>query len=105
MTNPNTNKLVKDEYCFLHEDVEGVETIVKFQQVFTDKVIENFIQFLRGCGHYDVCIYTAMQFFAEEYFESNASIEALEISKENKELLKDVRKKEKKSPSELDELD
>ena len=98
-------KPLKSEFCFLHEDSDGTETIVKFDQIFTDKIIENFIQFLRGCGHHDICIYTALQFFAEEYFDSMASMNLVEICGDKKEMLKDLRKKKKKGvKQEADDL-
>ena len=57
-----------DEYLFQHttDDTE-IKVIVK--DVFVDKIIEAFVQFLRGCGHYDSCIYENMHELAEEYFE------------------------------------
>ena len=96
MTNSNATPFAKEEYAFQHKDCEGVETVVKFNQIFTDKVVENFVAFLRGCGHFDVCIYTAMQLLCEEYFEAMKKENLIEIHEENKAMLQDLKKDKKK---------
>lgn len=85
-----TNK--QDEFIFMHESFDGTETICKFNQEYTDKIVENFIQFLRGCGHYDTCIYTALALLVEEYYQSQPDDQA-SVSEDYKELLKAFREK------------
>lgn len=37
--------------------------------MFCSEVIDNFVQFLLGCGHYETAIYEHMASVSEEYFE------------------------------------
>jgi len=67
-----------DEYVFQHKTDE-MELKVLVKDVFTDKIIEHFVDFLRGCGHYDKCIYENMRELADHYFE----LEEKRTEKEN----------------------
>jgi len=57
-----------DEYIFCHRTDE-LEVKIIAKDIFTDKIIESFVNFMRACGHYDKCIYESMQEAAEQYFE------------------------------------
>ena len=63
-----TQSSFTDEYLF-HHTSDDTEVTVVVKDVFTDKIIEAFVQFLRGCGHYDSCIYENMRELADQYFE------------------------------------
>ena len=47
----------------------NVETTTVVTDVFTDKIVEAFVDFLRGCGHFDSCIYEHMRHMSDQYFE------------------------------------
>ena len=47
----------------------NVETTTVVKDVFTDKIVEAFVDFLRGCGHFDSCIYEHMRHMSDQYFE------------------------------------
>lgn len=63
-----TQSCFTDEYLF-HHTADDTEVKVTVKDVFVDKIIESFVQFLRGCGHYDSCIYENMRELADQYFE------------------------------------
>lgn len=63
-----THNSFTDEYLF-HHTTDETEVNVVVKDVFVDKIIEAFVQFLRGCGHYDSCIYENMRELADQYFE------------------------------------
>ena len=46
------------------------------------------IQFIRACGHQDVCIYSAMRHYADEFYEADKSTDKEELHKIHKEMIK-----------------
>jgi hypothetical protein len=55
-------------YEFKH--IEGNTTVTyTFSEMYTSKIIDEFISFLRGCGHFEPGIYEHMSSISEEYFE------------------------------------
>jgi len=55
---------------FILQQVDGDTTVtVTFNAVFTDELVRKTVDFLRGCGHHDDNIHSAMAEVAEEYFE------------------------------------
>lgn len=63
-----TSSAIQDLFILQHIDGSN-EITMKFQEVFTDRLVRQFVDFMRGCGHHDDNIYGAMAQVAEEYFE------------------------------------
>lgn len=57
-----------EKYIFQHK-TEGLEINAVVSDVFTDKIIEHFVDFLKGCGHYESCIYENLRELSDQYFE------------------------------------
>jgi hypothetical protein len=58
----------RDQFVLQH--IDGTTRItVTFNAVFTDELVRQMVDFIRGCGHHDDNIYGAMAQVAEEYFE------------------------------------
>lgn len=74
-----TSETLYNHFELKHIDDKTTVTC-SFQAMFTSEVIDNFISFLRGCGHYEKGIYEHMSSISEEYFEME--------EKRNLELLK-----------------
>lgn len=55
---------------YLHHTDGTTEYFYKFEEVFADNIVRHFVDFLRGCGHFDDPIYSAMREISDEYFES-----------------------------------
>jgi hypothetical protein len=55
---------------FVLKHIDGCSLLtVTFNAVFTDELVRQMVDFMRGCGHHDDNIYGAMAQVAEEYFE------------------------------------
>ncbi len=50
----------EEDVFYFYCKSENVETTTVVKDVFTDKIVEAFVDFLRGCGHFDSCIYEHM---------------------------------------------
>lgn len=48
---------------------DGTTVTCTFQAMFSNEIIDNFITFMRGCGHSDKAMYEYMATISEEYFE------------------------------------
>jgi len=59
----------EEDVFYFHCKSENVETTTVVKDVFTDKIVEAFVDFLRGCGHFDSCIYEHMRHMSDQYFE------------------------------------
>lgn len=57
-----------DEYILQHK-TDNFELKVVVKDVLTNSIIESFVSFLLGCGHYDECIYETMRELSDTYFE------------------------------------
>jgi hypothetical protein len=55
-------------YILQHVD-QDINLTNAFTATFTDELIRKMVDFIRGCGHHDDNIYSAMAEVAEEYFE------------------------------------
>jgi len=73
-----------DQFTFLYED-EGKKVLHEFQAVFTDEVVREFADFVRGCGHHDDNVFGAMAQLASDYFECKEN-PTLPIPKANQDL-------------------
>jgi hypothetical protein len=62
-----------NQFTFLYEDGED-RILYEFKAVTTDEIMRRFTDFLKGCGHYDVCIVSAIEEIAEEYRTHEISI-------------------------------
>ena len=77
---------------FEFKHVDGNTTITNtVNAMFVTEVIDSFVCFLRGCGHYEKAIYEHMSSISEEYFdlEEKRNIELLKkfnLSKPNLDL-------------------
>ena len=60
---------IQNQFIFLHED-EGNEIIFRFNGIYTQHVIEQFINFMRACDYCDETIYETMSGFVEKYYSS-----------------------------------
>ena len=58
----------RDQFVLQHIDGDTRITVT-FNAVFTDEVVRQMVDFIRGCGHHDDNIYSAMAQVAEDYFE------------------------------------
>jgi hypothetical protein len=64
------NRLEAQEDLFILQHIaDEVETKMEFREIFTDRLVLQMINFMRGAGHHDDCIYNAMAQAAKEYFE------------------------------------
>ena len=59
----------EEDVFYFYCKSENVETTTVVKDVFTDKIVEAFVDFLRGCGHFDSCIYKHMRHMSDQYFE------------------------------------
>jgi hypothetical protein len=57
-----------DQFTLLYED-EGKKVLHEFKAVFTDEVVRELADFVRGCGHHDDNVFGAMARLSSEYFE------------------------------------
>ncbi len=58
---------MENQFAFLH-DYDGTEIIVRFKSVYTNDVIEQFINFMRACDYCDDTIYETMSGLVESYY-------------------------------------
>ena len=65
---PVGEDLPHDTFYMLHLDGNS-QNLTTFQEVFADNIVRQFVDFLRGCGHYDDVIYGCMRDIAEEHFQ------------------------------------
>ena len=58
----------RDQFVLQH--IDGTTRItVTFNAVFTDELVRQMVDFIRGCGHHDDNIYGAMAEAAKDYFQ------------------------------------
>lgn len=61
-------QVTHNQFVLKHIDGGSLFTVT-FNAVFTDELVRQMVDFMRGCGHHDDNIYNAMAEVAEEYFE------------------------------------
>lgn len=70
---PIGEDLPYDSFYFVHQDGNSQHATI-FQESFCDDIVRHFVDFLRGCGHYDDPIYESMRGIANEYFASKEKL-------------------------------
>jgi len=58
-----------DQFTLLYED-EDKKVLYEFKGVLADDVIQNLIDFLKGCGYMEGSIFETMKELSEAYFDS-----------------------------------
>ena len=64
MSNPT-----HDQFTLLYED-DDRKVLHEFKGVIADDVIQNLIDFLKGCGYMESSIFEAMQELSQMYFDA-----------------------------------
>lgn len=58
-----------DQFTLLYED-EDKKVLYEFKGVLADDVIQNLIDFLKGCGYIEGSIFETMKELSDMYFDS-----------------------------------
>jgi peptide deformylase len=66
-------------YTLLHEDGD-TRILMEFKEIVADRVIQHFIDFLKGVGYMESSVFEVMQQLSTEYFESLNTLEPLNFS-------------------------
>ncbi len=57
------------KYTLLHEDGDR-RLLMEFKEIVADRVVQHFIDFMKGVGYMEASVFEAMRYLSTDYFDS-----------------------------------